>query len=112
MKIIGKIIFGIILILSILIVWINIKLHADNFTKEEKRADIILQLNFLEKELKNNDLGERMQQLFPEGFVFTNSLYGLSWCEYGISDPTNSMKARALHEALFAYGQVNSANGI
>lgn len=73
-----------------------------------RKADIILQLNFLEKELKEHHLGDRMQGIFPEGFVFTNALYGLSWCEYGMSDSATSIKARALKEALFAYGQINS----
>jgi hypothetical protein len=49
-----------------------------------------------------------MQHIFPEGFVFTNALYGLSWCEYGISDSTNENRPRAIKEALFAYGQINS----
>ena len=51
-----------------------------------------------------------MQRIFPEGFVFTNALYGLSWCEVGISAPTEAIKARAIQEALFAYKQVSSEN--
>ncbi|MES2794896.1 MAG: hypothetical protein V4683_02965 [Bacteroidota bacterium] len=69
-----------------------------------------MQLNFLGNELKNNNLGERMQELFPEGFVFINALYGLSWCELAFSDSTNDkkIKAKALKEALFAYNEINS----
>jgi hypothetical protein len=79
LRIFGKIILGLVFIVSIFIAWINFKLYSENFTKTEKPQDIILQLNFLERELKNNNLGERMQDIFPEGFVFTNALYGLSY---------------------------------
>ena len=86
MKIFNKIIWVLLFAFSLLIVWINIQLHTDNFNKEERKADIILQLNFLKQEIKQNHLGERMQAIFPEGFVFTNALYGLSWCEVGLND--------------------------
>jgi hypothetical protein len=108
MNIIKNTIVVFIFIISIVIVWINGKLYADNFTKKEQQQDIILQLNFLEQELKQHQLGDQMQAMFPEGFVFTNALYGLSWCEYGIADATNANKTRALSEALFAYHQINA----
>lgn len=108
MRIIRKIFLIFIISITILFAWVNFKLYSGNFTKEEEREDILLQLNFLESELKNNNLADRMQAIFPEGFVFTNALYGLSWCEYGISDTSNIHKSRALTEALFAYEQINS----
>lgn len=108
MKIFNKIIWVLLFAFSLLIVWINIQLHTDNFNKEERKADIILQLNFLKQEIKQNHLGERMQAIFPEGFVFTNALYGLSWCEVGLNDTSESIKKIALQEALFAYNQINS----
>lgn len=81
-----KIIFGLIFIITIALLWINFKLHAENFSTNEKQKDIILQLNFIGSELNYNNLGNRMQELFPEGFVFINALYGLAWCELAISD--------------------------
>ncbi len=105
-----KLFFGLIFILTLTILWINFKLYSKNFTANEKRTDIILQLNFLETELKANNLGERMQGIFPEGFVFTNALYGLSWCELASSDSINyaNLKGKALHEALFAFNVIDS----
>ncbi len=102
--------FTFILIFSILILKINITLHAGNFTPEEKRSDIIYQLNFLETELKYNNLGVRMQSMYPEGYVFINALYGLSWCELALSDLNNDLplKEKAINEALFAYNNINS----
>ncbi|MBD0402996.1 hypothetical protein [Flammeovirga sp. EKP202] len=51
--------------ISISIIWFNIKLHTQHFSKEETKEDILLQLNFLENELKYKHLGEDMQELFP-----------------------------------------------
>jgi hypothetical protein len=104
-----KLIFVLIFIFTISVLWINFKLYSENFTTEEKRKDIILQLNFIGTELKSNNLGNRMQEVFPEGFVFTNALYGLSWCELANSDATDSeLKSKALKEAIFAYNEINS----
>jgi hypothetical protein len=110
MRLIKKVFFGFFLMFSILIIWINLKLYDDNFNTQQKESDIILQLNFLNTELKNNDLGKRMQKLFPEGFVFTNVLYGLSWCELGISNPKKKTRERALSEALYSYNQINTTD--
>ncbi len=105
-----KLLFGLIFTtITILIIYLNVKLYTDNFTKDEKVKDIQLQLNFLGKELKENQLGERMQNIFPEGFVFTNVLYGLSWCELGLADSNLTNKNFALEEALYAYNQINSS---
>ncbi len=101
------------LVLFILITYflssVNIKLHTQNYTRTEQKEDIILQLNFLESELKNNNLGDRMQKIYPEGYVFINALYGLAWCELSLADLKDSiLKRRALNEALFAYNNLNS----
>lgn len=102
--------FALLAVLSFFVIRINILLHTSNQAVVEQKADIICQLSFLENELKTKDLGERMQNLFPEGFVFVNALYGLSWCELAInSNPSDeSIKAKALHEALFAYQALDS----
>ncbi len=103
-----KLIFGLIFIFTLIVFWLNCKLYSENFTYTEKQNDIIRQLNFIETELKSNNLGDRMQEVFPEGFVFTNALYGLSWCELANSNSTNKFKSKALNEALFAYNEINS----
>lgn len=108
MKIINKICWFILMIVTIFIVWINFKLYSDNFNKIEREKDIILQLNFLSKELKENNLGAKMQHVFPEGFVFTNVLYGLSWCEIGLVDSNLTSKKNALNEALYAFDQISA----
>lgn len=99
----------VILLITVFIIYINGSLHTQNHTRQDQKDDVLLQLQFLEAELKNNDLGIHMQQLFPEGFVFVNALYGLSWCELSQAFPNDSaLKEKALNEALYAYGQLES----
>jgi hypothetical protein len=105
-----KILFVIASISSIIIFWINLRLYAENFSPTQEKEDIKQQLNFLESEIKGNASAEKMQEIFPEGFVFTNALYGLAWCELANSDKSNKeLKQKALKEALFAYKEINSA---
>jgi hypothetical protein len=90
-----------------IIVWINIALYTTCSSTIDKKKEILLQLNFLSGELKNNHLGEKMQAIFPEGFVFTNVLYGLSWCELAIGDTSTTIKQQALQEAIYAFQELN-----
>jgi hypothetical protein len=103
--------FFLIAMISLLLLHINIRLHSDNFTVTGQKNDIVLQMNFLESELKDNNLGDRMQELFPEGNVFIHVLYGLSWCELALANPSDKMlNKRAVKEVLLAYDHVNSEN--
>lgn len=43
-------------------------------------VDVYKQLQFLKSELRKG-AGEDMQNIYPEGFIFINALYGLSWSE-------------------------------
>ena len=95
----------------LVLIRVNYKLYSQEHSFSDRREDIILQMNFLEKELKENDLGKRMQRLFPEGFVFANALYGLAWCELALSGEDESLRAKALEEALFAYDEIDSNLG-
>jgi len=112
MKLIKYFIFFLIALFSIVLIWINCQLNAENFDKNERKNDIICQLNFIEKELKENNLGERMQRIYPEGYIFSNVLYGLAWSEIGIIDTNYLIKQRAIKEALFAYNQINLPSSI
>jgi hypothetical protein len=102
------------LLFTALLLYINIKLHSGPGleNREETKQDVIRQLNFLEDELKNKNLGLRMQELFPEGFVFTNVLYGLAWTEVAKTEKEGSEIFRhAVTEARSAYRRINSEDG-
>jgi hypothetical protein len=109
MKILKYVYLIVIAIVTLLMVSVNFQLHTGNYTAAEKKADIVLHLNYLESELKNNNLGDRMQKIYPEGFVFANALYGLTWCELALSDSNDpALKEKAVREALYAYNEINS----
>ncbi|UII25379.1 hypothetical protein LVD15_19025 [Fulvivirga maritima] len=94
-------------IISGLILRINYKLTFDDTVNQ--KDDVISQLHFLEDQLKEEDLGNKMQDLFPEGYVFVNALYGLAWCELALSDPSDlAVRDKALKEALYAYECIDS----
>lgn len=101
--------FVILSILSIVVIRINVKLYDENYTEAEKKKDVLLQLNYLESAIKYENLGERMQQIFPEGYVFVNALYGLAWCEVALSDINDTKtKDKAIQESLYAYENIDS----
>ncbi len=95
---------------TLILIWINGALYSDNFTHSKLEQDIIRQQNFIKNELKNNKAGEKMQDIFPEGFVFLHALYGLTWCDLVKASPKASVsfKRKALEEALFAYNKINT----
>ncbi len=94
---------------TILILWVNLALHSKEESRIEQEKEVRAQLNFLEKELKHNNLGDRMQHLFPEGYVFIHALYGLSWCELSLSYSSDKgLKKKAVEEALYAFNQLNN----
>ncbi|MEH0154522.1 hypothetical protein V6R21_10285 [Limibacter armeniacum] len=97
------------IVISILVLRINFKLHSENHSLSETKKDILLQLDFLETELKEKNLGVRMQRIFPEGFVFVNALYGLAWCELAIADSEDKvLKQKAISEAIYAFDNIDS----
>jgi hypothetical protein len=66
------------------------------------------QLRFLERSLAEGG-AERMQQLFPEGFVFTWALYGLASAQVASALPASDAdRDRYLSEALVAARRVRT----
>jgi len=104
-----KIFLVVTLLITIIILGLNFKLMSGKQSSEAAKDDILLQLNFLETELKYNDLGARMQSIFPEGLVFINALYGLTWCELALAESSNlNLKNKAVNEALYAFKEIDS----
>lgn len=98
----------VLLLFSGLVLTVNIEFHSVPSTRSAYQEDIIHQLNFLSSELKDHRLGERMQVLFPEGYVFVNALYGLAWCELALAMPEDAMLLNhATTEALYAYSNLD-----
>jgi hypothetical protein len=70
--------------------------------------DLRSQLTFLKHSLDDGSADE-MQALFPEGFVFMNALYGLTWCDFAsVLQADHYLKNEAIAEVTKAYTQINS----
>jgi hypothetical protein len=68
----------------------------------------IAQLRFLREALAEG-AAERMQQRFPEGFVFTWSLYGLAWSQVALArSVSGDVREEGLEGARTAIAQVGS----
>ncbi|MBK7974294.1 MAG: hypothetical protein IPK07_13790 [Deltaproteobacteria bacterium] len=78
----------------------------------ERRDDLVPRLAFLEDEL-DQGAGERMQRLFPEGYVFMHALYGLAWANvaiaHGAAEP--ALRERGVAEARWAAERIDSDAG-
>ncbi len=104
--------FFFVALISFILLWANIELYGPTFTTEEEQEDIVLQLNFLDKKLKEDNLGRQMQMIFPEGYVFINALYGLAWAELAQPGTLDmKLRTRAIEESVYAYEAVNSNTG-
>lgn len=87
LKKIIKIIISIIFVSPVIyILFINFKLyHTPNLTFKNNisyNSEQLKHLRHLQEKIKNG-AGSDMQQLYPEGYVFMNALYGLAWAEFG-----------------------------
>ena len=52
---------------------------------------------------------ERMQSMFPEGWLFCYALYGLAWVELALREP--ELSSKALGEARWAMAHIESPQG-
>lgn len=111
-----KLIFALpIIVILIVILVINAKLYdrseitiVDNDTLN---IELLAELHGLKSAIMNN-ADKDMQQLFPEGFLFMNALYGLSWCNFiGRLDPSSKYFNEGVQEIQRAYDKINSAQG-
>jgi len=106
-------------LLLLLLVYVNIRLGYQPDMRHTVHGtvnvDVIRQLAFLKHELHHNQAGEKMQQLYPEGFLFIHTLYALVWYDVaGPLQPASPFYREAVRELQWVNERVNSpaARGI
>lgn len=71
------------LVILIAIICINYKVYYDPkvfaYGRDSMSQDLLYQLQGIKVQIENG-ADQEMQQMYPEGFVFLNSVYGLAWC--------------------------------
>lgn len=105
--------FTLLTVLSLLVIRFNLQLHYQELhTEGQEQRDLRRQLQWIERGLKENNAGENMQELFPEGYFFAHVLYGLAWCEYANQyQPEGEEKQKAMREAAYALKQIEGPKG-
>lgn len=103
------------LMIILFLSYINTRLHFRPATREMEghpvNYDLLCQLRGLQDAL-NNNADEKMQQLYPEGFVFFNALYGLSWCEFiRTLQPASDLYREGHAEIQRAFNNIDSDQG-
>lgn len=98
--------------LSVALLWINIAIHRTAAVGSTAEVEALrAQLTFLEPRM-HAGLPNDLQKLFPEGRVFAQALYALSWCGLAQRVPSDdNMREHALREARWAYAELNSPRG-
>jgi len=85
--------------------------HGQSFSLTDPDSDVLPQLHHLSCKMREG-AAERMQSLFPEGFIFTNALYGLAWTDLARYPSVGEAQRReALAEAEWALAQIESEKG-
>ncbi|TDH18606.1 hypothetical protein [Mycobacteroides franklinii] len=74
----------------------------------EQSGSTVRQLTFVRQEIDSH-ADSAAQQHFPEGYFFTNVLYGLAWVQAAHTD--QGLRDQALHEARWALARAESAEG-
>ncbi|MCC7029322.1 MAG: hypothetical protein IT257_03380 [Chitinophagaceae bacterium] len=101
-------------VLTILLIIVNVRLltAVDLNNRAAVKKNVLQQLHYLEQQLKQADLAHRMQQQYPEGFVFVHALYGLTWCAIARFEDTHSaVFLKAVAEATNALHEIESEQG-
>lgn len=70
--------------------------------------DVVAQLQFLRGRM-HSGAGQQMQEVYPEGFVYLNALYALTWTELlPHVPPTSALHQQASGEIRWALGEMQS----
>jgi hypothetical protein len=74
-------------------------------------AEGLAQLRFLDEAIASG-AAQKMQRFYPEGFVFLQALYGLSWAELARSPAASeALREEALRKARGALQEIESEQG-
>ena len=98
----------------IILLYFKIKLyHTQSYNNElHYDLDVYAQLQHLKNEMHNKNAARRMQSYYPEGFVFQNALYGLTWCDLLNNQTDLGVRTEALEEIDWAIAELCSEDGI
>lgn len=100
------------LMILVLIIWINCNLYYTPKVlavgRDSVSEDLLYQLRGLKAQIENG-ADEEMQEIYPEGYVFLNAVYGLAWYKLISALPNGSEYSNeALKEIETCWTKINS----
>lgn len=115
MKTLKKIRISLLFLCLALLLLFNLGLyHAPSYQTQAGKSlnqDFIHHLNFLRADIHQGSAKE-MQRIYPEGFVFQNALYGLSWIELLAKlSPEDPLYVQAKEEIIWSLKALSSEDG-
>lgn len=98
------------------IIYVNIALYdtpvCDPVQTSSVNIDALKQLHFLRRMLHEENAGEEMQLIYPEGYVFIYALYALAWCEVvEVLPPASVDWQEGMREIAFSLNSMDSPTG-
>ncbi|MFN2299829.1 MAG: hypothetical protein ACK2UB_13360 [Anaerolineales bacterium] len=101
-------------LLTLILLVLNLRLYGPEskaYGPDRLGPDVEAQLRFIGGSLRAGS-GDDMQNVFPEGYFFSHVLYGLTWVEVGIRQPTGApLYQEAVREAEWALERLDSPPG-
>ncbi|MCI5055198.1 MAG: hypothetical protein MRY83_03765 [Flavobacteriales bacterium] len=99
------------ILFGIYLFYINVRVNTRNEFKDGYNLNVYYQLRYLKKVL-HQGAADDMQKLFPEGFVFLNAVYALTWANLvSRVDQENTIFKEALQEMDWSLDQILSEKG-
>lgn len=101
------------IVIAVALIYLNIRLYSTQDYNDSKGydEDVYAQLQHLKVELHEKNARLKMQQLFPEGFVFVNVFYGLAWSDLISEHRDKAIVDEALNEVDWIIDELHSENG-
>jgi hypothetical protein len=112
LKLFKKLLVAILFLMAIILIYLNFRLYHKPtwilYQKASVNQDLRYQLNYLKNYLHQGG-GKAAQEKYPEGFVFVNALYALSWADFiQPLPPEHEWRKEGLTEIDWALNQLNS----
>lgn len=101
------------ILLLIVLFYLNFRLYYSPIYEEQEgriiNKSVESQLKYLKHCLHGQEGGKLAQSQYPEGFVFFNVLYGLTWCDFIANMPSNHpLRKEGIQEINWALKELNN----
>ena len=109
-----RILYSALFLVIAIILYLNIRLYYQpqwGTTAPQINLSVEAQLNYLQKRMHDGAAVD-MQKMYPEGYLFLNALYGLSWCNLLAKTPVQSpLYKQGIEEVRWALQAIDSPAG-